>query len=154
MRRINKLGGPGPGARRVVKGVKYLLPVVLVGALSATLVPIALPQTQNHCGGSKEGAMHGLLVGLHRDIEQFKARSADGQYPDLIGKGWEVMYDPNCDGDFSDSCLWRPPENYINDQTAVWIMPSPNTGWHYDRATGVLGACYFDEETSTFTETP
>lgn len=154
MRRINKLGGLVPRVCQVVTRIRFLLPVVLVGALSATLVPVAFPQQSKACRLTKEESMHWYLVDLQKRIEQFKTTSADGQYPDLVGKGWEVMYDPNGDGDFSDSCLRYPPQNFENDQIAVWIMPSPNTGWHYDRATGVLGACYFDEATSTFTATP
>lgn len=153
MRRINKLGGLVPRVCRVVTRIRFLLPVVLVGAAATIAYPWVFPQ-MSRGGLTREEGMHWYVLSLQKRIEQFKTTSADGQYPDLIGKGWEVMYDPNGDGDISDSCLWRPPDNIVNNQTAVWINPSPSTGWHYDRATGVLGACYFDEATSTITETP
>lgn len=154
MRRIKNLGGPQPSSHRAAKRIRFILLAVLVGAVATLAYPWVFPQ-MSRGGLTREEGMHWYLVGLQKRIEQFKASSPDGQYPDLVGKGWEVMFDPNGDGDFSDSCLyWRLPENIVNNQTAVWILPSPNTGWHYDRATGVLGACYFDEATSTFTNTP
>jgi hypothetical protein len=152
MRRINKLGGRWPGARRAVKRIGLLLPVVLVGAVATLAYPWVFPQV-SYAGGRGDPKRVMVRVLQHR-IEQFRIDSADRQYPDLVGAGWDTMIDPNGDGDLSDGYIKTAPKNPFNAQTTVAATAAAGTGWHYDRATGVLGACYFDEETSTFTETP
>jgi hypothetical protein len=65
------------------------------------------------------------------------------------------MIDPNADGDFTDGYIKSAPKNPFNGSTTVAAAAAEGNGWHYDQATGVLGACYYDESTDALTpETP
>lgn len=129
--------------------VEILIVVVILGILAA----IVVPQFTNATQDAQSGNIRAQLKSLQNQIELFKARSTDGQYPDLVGDGWDTMIDPNGDGDFNDGYIKTAPKNPFNSQTTVAATAVAGNGWHYVRATGTLGACYYDEATDTLTPT-
>lgn len=127
--------------------VEILIVVVILGILAA----IVVPQFTNATQDAQSGNIRAQLKSLQNQIELFKARSTDGQYPDLVGAGWDTMIDPNGDGDFADGYIKTAPKNPFNGQITVAAAPAAGNGWHYVRATGTLGANYYDEATDTLT---
>ncbi len=78
-------------------------------------------------------------------LERWRERR--GEYPDLCAKGWGPLVEAGL--------LEREPINPLNDRSLVGDRAASGSGWHYDRSTGALGACYFDEITERVTpETP
>jgi len=135
---------------RIRKGftlVEILIVVVILGILAAIVVPQFTSATQD----AQVGNIRAQLKSLQNQVELFKARSTDGMYPDLVGAGWDVMIDPNGDGDITDGYIKESPRNPFNNSTTVAAAAAAGNGWHYTRATGELGACYFDESTSELT---
>jgi general secretion pathway protein G len=121
--------------------VEILIVVVILGILAA----IVVPQFTNATQDAQTGNIRAQLKSLQNQIELFRARATDGQYPDLVGAGWTPMITGNY--------IKAAPKNPFNGLTTVVAAPAANNGWHYDRATGALGACYFDEATDTLTPT-
>lgn len=137
--------------RKAFTLVEILIVVVILGILAAIVVPQFTSATQD----AQTGNIRAQLKSLQNQVELFKARSTDGQYPDLVADGWDVMIDPNADGDFTDGYIKSAPKNPFNNSTTVAAAVAEGNGWHYDQATGVLGACYYDESTDALTpDTP
>ncbi|MFN9992111.1 MAG: type II secretion system protein [Phycisphaerales bacterium] len=134
-------------ARKAFTLVEILIVVVSLGILAAIVVPQFTSATQD----AQTGNIRAQLKSLQNQIELFKARSTDGQYPDLVGAGWDTMIDPNGDGDLTDGYIKAAAKNPFNNSTTVGAAAAVGTGWHYNRTTGVLGACYYDESTDTLT---
>lgn len=135
---------------RIRKGftlVEILIVVVILGILAAIVVPQFTSATQD----AQVGNIRAQLKSLQNQIELFKARSTDGQYPDLVGAGWTVMIDPNGDGDITDGYIKEAPRNPFNNSSTTAAAAAAGNGWHYNRTTGELGACYYDESTSELT---
>ena len=130
--------------------VEILIVVVILGILAA----IVVPQFTNATQDSQAGNIRAQLKSLQNQIELAKARSTDGLYPDLLGsRGWGVMIDPNNDGNFEDGYVKAAPKNPFNNSTDVVGTAAAGKGWTYDRTTGTLGACYFDETNDKLTPT-
>jgi len=121
--------------------VEILIVVVILGILAA----IVVPQFTNATQDAQTGNLRAQVKSLQNQIELFRARSTDGAYPDLAGAGWTPMIDGNY--------IKAAPKNPFNGSTLVAVAAAAGNGWHYDRATGTLGACYFDEVTDTLTPT-
>lgn len=119
--------------------VEILIVVVILGILAAVVVPQFSAATED----SRAGNLKAQLQSLQNQIELFRARSTDGQYPDLVGGGWTVL--------ISADYIKTAPKNPQNGSTVVAAAVAAGNGWNYDRATGTLGACYFDETTGLMT---
>lgn len=137
---------------RIRKGftlVEILIVVVILGILAA----IVVPQFTNATQDAQTGNIRAQIKSLQNQIELFKARNegGDGLYPDLVTDGWDIMIDPNGDGDLTDGYIKEAPKNPFNQSTVLAAAAAAGNGWHYDRTTGTLGACYYDETTETLT---
>jgi general secretion pathway protein G len=135
--------------RKAFTLVEILIVVVILGILAAIVVPQFTAATQD----AQVGNIRAQLKSLQNQIELFKARSTDGQYPDIVADGWDVLIDPNGDGDFTDGYIKAEPKNPFNGSTVVAAAAAAGNGWHYTVADGVIGACYYDEATDTLTPT-
>ena len=137
--------------RKAFTLVEILIVVVILGILAAIVVPQFTSATQD----AQTGNIRAQLKSLQNQIELFKARSTDGQYPDLVADGWDTMIDPNGDGVFTDGYIKSSPKNPFNNSTAIADAAAAGNGWHYVQATGALGACYYDEANDVLTpDTP
>lgn len=128
--------------------VEILIVVVILGILAA----IVVPQFTNATQDAQQGNLRAQIKSLQNQIELFKART--NNYPDLVANQWTQLLDPNGDGDFSDGYIKKAPKNPAAptaDQSVVAATAGLGAGWHYDVATGTLGACYFDENTDLLT---
>jgi general secretion pathway protein G len=135
--------------RKAFTLVEILIVVVILGILAAIVVPQFTTATQD----AQVGNIRAQLKSLQNQVELFKARSTDGLYPDLVGAGWDTMIDPNGDGIFTDGYIKNAPKNPFNSSIICAAAAAAGNGWHYDRATGELGACYYDETTDALTPT-
>ncbi len=117
--------------------VEILIVVVILGILAA----IVVPQFTNATQDAQVGNIRSQLKSLQNQIELFKART--NAYPDLVTSGWTPMITGNY--------IKAAPKNPHNGSTAVAAAAAAGNGWHYDLATGTLGACYYDEVTETLT---
>jgi hypothetical protein len=90
-------------------------------------------------------AIQDQLAMLQGQIELYKSRSPDHQYPNLAGRGWEDL--------LQGGYIKRPPTNPVNRRTEIneGDTGKPTSGWHWNAATGILGASYFDEQTGAVT---
>ena len=137
--------------RKAFTLVEILIVVVILGILAAIVVPQFTSATQD----AQTGNIRAQLKSLQNQVELFKARSTDAQYPDLVADGWDGMIDPNSDGSFVDGYIKSAPKNPFNSSTAIAAAAAAGNGWHYDQTTGVLGACYYDETNDVLTpDTP
>lgn len=128
---------------RVSKGftlVEILIVVVILGILAA----IVVPQFTNATQDAQAGNIKAQLSSLQNQIELYRART--NTYPDLVANQWTDMVTGNY--------LKAAPKNPYNGSTTVAAAAAAGNGWHYVVATGVLGACYFDESTGQITSTP
>ncbi len=129
--------------RKAFTLVEILIVVVILGILAA----IVVPQFTNATQDAQQGNLRAQVKSLQNQIELYKARSTDGQYPDLVGGGWDVLIT----GEYIKSA----PKNPFNGSDVVAAAAAAGNGWHYDRTTGELGACYFDEANGVLTpDTP
>lgn len=127
--------------------VEILIVVVILGILAA----IVVPQFTNATEDAQQGNLRAQIKSLQNQIELYKART--NSYPTLA-QLWDGMIDPNGDGDLSDGYIKAEPKNPAAPsgvQTVVGAVAANTCGWHYDAATGTLGACYYDEATDTIT---
>jgi len=139
--------------RKAFTLVEILIVVVILGILAAIVVPQFTSATQD----AQTGNIRAQLKSLQNQIELYKARSNDGLYPDLLTgtDPWLILRDPDGDGEFTDGYIKADPKNPFNNQTGVAADADAAVGWTYDRDTGVLGACYYDEVNDVLTpETP
>lgn len=130
--------------------VEILIVVVILGILAA----IVVPQFTNATEDAQQGNLRAQIKSLQNQIELFKARN--NSYPDLVTNGWDQLIDPNGDGDLSDGYIKAAPKNPAAptaDQTLITagVAGAAGFGWHYDLVSGVLGACYYNEQTDTLT---
>ncbi len=126
--------------RKAFTLVEILIVVVILGILAAIVVPQFTSATQD----AQTGNIRAQMKSLQNQIELYKARSTDGLYPDLTD--WTPMIP---------TYIKAPPKNPFNSSSAVvaGLAGAAGSGWHYDRATGTLGACYYDEATDALTPT-
>ncbi len=125
--------------RKAFTLVEILIVVVILGILAA----IVVPQFTNATQDAQTGNIRAQLKSLQNQIELYRARSTDGQYPDIIGGGWDVM--------IAGGYIKTAPKNPFNSSSVVAAAAAAGNGWHYDQATGTLGACYYDEDTDSLT---
>jgi general secretion pathway protein G len=135
---------------RLSKGftlVEILIVVVILGILAA----IVVPQFTNATQDAQTGNIRAQLKSLQNQIELFKARNTvDGLYPDLPeGTAGDVCWAAMISGQY----IKKEPKNPFNGQSGVkaGAAGAATYGWHYDRTTGTLGACYYDEDTDALT---
>jgi hypothetical protein len=85
------------------------------------------------------------LDALRPQIELFRARDPNRAYPDFAKSGWNDL--------LRGGYIKRPPANPVNRRTEICIGTAGKTtcGWHWDPATGTLGASYYDEESGAVT---
>ncbi len=122
--------------------VEILIVVVILGILAA----IVVPQFTNATQDAQTGNLRAQIKSLQNQIELFKART--NSYPDLVANGWDQLIDPNGDGIFDDGYIKKAPKNPAAPaavQEVVAAAAAATCGWHYDVATGTLGATYYDE---------
>jgi len=131
--------------------VEILIVVVILGILAAIVVPQFTNATQDAQGGN----LKAQIKSLSNQIELYKARSTDGNYPALVAStdgptAWAVMLAGG-----ASSYLKAAPKNPFNGKQGVVLgtAGNANVGWHYVQATGVLGASYFDETADNLTPT-
>lgn len=127
--------------------VEILIVVVILGILAA----IVVPQFTNATQDAQTGNLRAQIKSLQNQIELYKART--GAYPSNAGTLWALLIDPNNDGNFSDGYIKAAPKNPFNGSTVCAAAAAAGNGWHYDSATGVLGACYYDEVNEVLTPT-
>lgn len=129
--------------------VEILIVVVILGILAA----IVVPQFTNATQDAQAGNLKAQIKSLSNQIELFKARSTDGQYPALVAStdgptAWNVMLIGG-----TSSYLKAAPKNPFNGKQGVVLgaAGNANVGWHYEQASGTLGASYFDEANDALT---
>ncbi len=128
--------------------VEILIVVVILGILAA----IVVPQFTNATQDAQQGNLRAQIKSLQNQIELYKART--NNYPDLVAGGWDLLIDPNGDGDFDDGYIKAAPKNPAApsaDQSVLAAAAGAGAGWHYDVTTGTLGACYYDETNDIIT---
>jgi general secretion pathway protein G len=132
--------------------VEILIVVVILGILAA----IVVPQFTNATQDAQQGNLRAQIKSLQNQIELYKARN--NVYPDLVGSNWGDLLNPDGDLATEDGYIKKAPKNPAagaDFQEVVADAASATCGWHYDMATGTLGATYFDEDTDLLTpETP
>ena len=121
--------------------VEILIVVVILGILAAIVVPQFTNATQDAQGGN----ILTQLDTIQNQLELYKARN--GVYPDIV-TSWADLLPPN-------GYLKPAPKNPVNGSSTVTAgaAGAAGFGWHWDAATGTLGACYFDETNSVVTPT-
>ncbi|MEX2217918.1 MAG: prepilin-type N-terminal cleavage/methylation domain-containing protein [Phycisphaerales bacterium] len=133
--------------------VEILIVVVILGILAAIVVPQFTNATQDAQGGNILTQMDTV----QNQLELYKARNPAVGYPTVAalsvdstnplhaGKGWGLLID--------NGYLKSPPANPVNGSTTITpgLVGAATFGWHWDEATGTLGACYFDEANAVVT---
>jgi general secretion pathway protein G len=131
--------------------VEILIVVVILGILAA----IVVPQFTNATQDAQTGNLRAQIKSLQNQIELFKART--NSYPDLVANGWNQLIDPDGNGNFDDGYIKKAPKNPAapstpaGTQEAIGAAPGAAFGWHYDVATGTLGATFYDETNDLLT---
>ncbi|MBI1191304.1 MAG: prepilin-type N-terminal cleavage/methylation domain-containing protein [Tepidisphaera sp.] len=128
--------------------VEILIVVVILGILAA----IVVPQFTNATEDAQAGNLKTQLSSLQNQIELYKART--NAYPDLATTGWDLLIDPNGDGNFDDGYIKEAPKNPAAPsgvQTTIGTAHAATCGWVYDSTTGKLEATYFDASTGKIT---
>jgi hypothetical protein len=103
--------------------------------LGAIVAPQFAPATQD----PRSTAIASDLAFLQSRIDRSRLLSGDHQYPDLVRLGWAPLIDLGL--------LEAAPVNRLNGSSDVGLVPASGLGWCYDRASGKVFACYFDERT-------
>jgi general secretion pathway protein G len=124
--------------RKAFTLVEILIVVVILGILAAIVVPQFTNATQDAQGGN----IQTQLDTLQNQMELYKARN--NAYPDIV-TDWSQLV--------TGGYLKAAPKNPVNGSSTVTAgaAGAAGFGWHWDAATGTLGACYFDEATSKVT---
>lgn len=125
---------------------RFAEPLLVIGML-CTMGAIVAPQLAPAGEDPLAELTRSQVEWLQSSIERFRGSSNDRSYPDLSNVGWQPLIELGI--------LSEEPVNPITGRTAVRDTPSPGAGWHYDRYTGRIGACYFDERSCRITpQTP
>jgi general secretion pathway protein G len=134
--------------RKAFTLVEILIVVVILGILAA----IVVPQFTNATQDAQAGNIKAQLDTLNNQIELFKART--NAYPTVTelntaatSNASFTTWGPMIDGGY----LKAPPKNPFNGSSTVAAAAAAGVGWHYDAATGVLGAVNFDEVNGVIT---
>ena len=117
--------------------VEVLIVVVILGVLSAIVVPQFTNATQDAQGGN----VVSQLDTLNNQAELFKARSGNSQYPDFADPNvWQTL--------ISGGYIKAAPVNPVNQSSTVNTTGNPDGAgwWWYQDASGnfSLEACEFD----------
>lgn len=120
--------------------VEILIVVVILGILAA----IVVPQFTNATQDAQTGNLRAQIKELQNQIELYHART--NAYPDLVANQWTTM---KSGGYIRDNA--KNPAAPTGFQDVVAATPTANAGWHYDLATGTIGATYFDEVNDVLT---
>jgi type II secretion system protein G len=126
--------------RKAFTLVEILIVVVILGILAAIVVPQFATATQDAQGGN----IQTQLSTVQQAVELWKAKN--NAYPDLVTDQWAQMV--------AQGYLKSEPKNPAAPsatQTVITAAPDAASGWHYDMATGTIGACFFDETLNTVT---
>ena len=121
--------------RKAFTLVEILIVVVILGILAAIVVPQFTSATQDAQGGN----IQTQLSTLQQAMELYKAKN--NAYHDIVANGWTQL--------ITDGYIKSDPKNPVNGSTTV-VAGNAGTatdGWHWDAATGTLGASYFNETT-------
>jgi general secretion pathway protein G len=124
--------------------VEILIVVVILGILAA----IVVPQFTNATQDAQQGNLRAQIKSLQNQIELYKARN--NVYPDLVASNWGDLLDPDNNPLTEDGYIKKAPKNPAAGagfQEVIAAAASATCGWHYDMATGTLGATYFNEDT-------
>jgi general secretion pathway protein G len=123
--------------RKAFTLVEILIVVVILGILAAIVVPQFTNATQDAQGGN----ILTQLDTLQNQMELYKARN--NAYPDIVANGWTDLT--------TGGYLKTDPKNPVNGSSTVCAGAAGQAGfgWHWDAATGTLGACYFDGQKVT-----
>jgi hypothetical protein len=126
------------------RGFTRLEVAVIAAAFGGLGIALA-PQMSKAEEDPRARSVSEVLSEARLAVERWRERR--GEYPDLCQKGWS----PLVEGGFLD----QEPTNPLNGRSQIGGRAGSGAGWHYDRSTGALGACYFDELTERVTpETP
>jgi general secretion pathway protein G len=125
--------------RKAFTLVEILIVVVILGILAAIVVPQFTSATQDAQGGN----IQTQLSTLQQAMELYKAKN--NAYPDIVANGWVDLV--------NGGYLKSDAKNPVNGSATViaGTAGSATDGWHWDVATGTLGASYFDETTQKVT---
>jgi general secretion pathway protein G len=132
--------------------VEILIVVVILGILAA----IVVPQFTNATQDAQQGNLRAQIKSLQNQIELFKART--NSYPTLAElnanptdpadgtAGWGILIDQEY--------IKKAPKNPAAPSAVQSVVGATATnafGWHYDEATGTLGATFYNEDTDALT---
>lgn len=131
--------------------VEILIVVVILGILAA----IVVPQFTNAANDARAGNLQTQISTISNQIELFRART--GAYPTL-----DELNQAPTDATLGDSFgelidndyLKSSPTNPVNGEQSVAAAAAEDVGWTWVVATGIFGACYFDETTGQITTDP
>jgi type II secretion system protein G len=149
--------------RRAFTLVEILIVVVILGILSAIVVPQFTSATRDAMAGNLEAQ----LETLNNQIELYKARNNAQLPPNFVAGTTTSQNDPGPWVDLiNQGYIKGPPQNpacpsYTNGGSpgglaiGAGITGAANVGWAYDSTAGTLYASYFDEQvTHQVTTTP
>jgi general secretion pathway protein G len=146
-----------PSCRRGFSLVEILIVVVILGILSAMVIP----QFSGATTDSQAGNLRAQLGALNNSIELYKSQNR-GAYPDFAGEGW---------GDSSDATsliggryikdIPRHPRYAQGDALATTVTTtttanvrgSATAGWVWNRTDRELYASFFNETTGAMSST-
>lgn len=125
--------------RKAFTLVEILIVVIILGILAAIVVPQFTSATQD----AQAGNILTQLDTVSNQLELYRARN--NAYPDIVNNGWTDLV--------NGGYLKSAPINPVNGESSVvaGTAGAVGFGWHWDAATGTLGACYFDEATGRVT---
>lgn len=122
--------------------VEILIVVVILGILAAVVVPQFTNATQD----AQKGNLKAQIKSLQNQIELFKARQ--NVYPDFATDQWGDATAGT--GMIGLGYIKTAPKNPYNNMTTIGTDPAAD-GWHWDAATGTLGATNYDEANDLIT---
>lgn len=128
--------GNRSGLRWVERGV-----VALMLAVMGSIVVPSFSSADDMDGRAQSLASQ--LSTLRNALRTLRGEATDERYPDLVTQGWTPL--------IRRGLIPRAPVNPMNGTSLITESPTAGAGWHYDSATGWLGACYFDEGSGTLT---
>lgn len=143
--------------RKAFTLVEILIVVIILGILAAIVVPQFTNATEDAQGGN----IQTQLETLQNQIELFRAR--ENRYPTLAElqanpadaeNGWGILIDGDDANGIEGGYIKAAPFNPYNNSSTIAAVADADAatdGWHYDEATGELGATNFDEEEGEMT---
>jgi prepilin-type N-terminal cleavage/methylation domain-containing protein len=126
--------------RRAFTLVEVLIVVVILGIISAVMVPLYAHATQD----SWEGSLQANLRSLQNQIELYHSRT--NQYPDFAGSAWSEMIG----GQYIKAAPVNPAYNGTAGLTSIGVVTgatygSPDYAWVWNSDSNYMCASNFRE---------